>query len=113
MSRAVEIVATIAIVVAVGAWGQLIFAGLARHRTISAAVIALGIIVAIVVLRRDYRGSGPAVRVAVTRDIAYLAALVLILWEVIAPARWISGSAIAITVVAIVFDAFTRLVVRT
>jgi hypothetical protein len=113
MGRAVEVVATLAIVVAVGAWNQLIFAGLARHRSVSAAVIALAIVATIVVLRRDYRGSDPGVRVAVTRDIAYLAALVLIFWEVVAPGRWVLGSATAMTIVALGFDAFTRLAART
>lgn len=113
LGRAVEIVATLAIVLAVGFWGRLILAGLERNRSASAAVLALAIVAAIVVLRRDYRGPREGVRLAVTRDVAYLTALILFFWAVLAPARWVSGSALAMTEVAIVFDAFTRLVART
>jgi hypothetical protein len=113
VGRAVEIVATIAIVLAVGFWGRLILAGLERNRAAAAAVLALAIVATIVVLRRDYRGPREGVRLAVTRDVAYLTALVLVLWAVVAPARWVSGSALAMTEVAVVFDAFTRLVPRT
>lgn len=113
VSRIVEIVTTVAILLAVAWGGRLMLLSLHRHSAFSAAVIALGIIVAIVAIRRDYRGgSGEQARIAVTRDAAYLTALVLVLWAVVAPARWIDGSAIAMTEVAIAFDAFTRIVTR-
>jgi hypothetical protein len=112
LSRIVEIVATILIVVAVGAGGRLMVAGLQRHGTVAAAVIALGVVAAIVVLRRDYAARTDAARIAVTRDIAYLTALALLFWAVVTPARWLEGSAIAMIEVALVFDAFTRIVAR-
>ncbi len=113
LGRTIEIVATVAIVLAVGAWGRLMLAGLERHRTVAAALLALGVLAATVALRRDYRAPAATVRIAVTRDIAYLTALLLLLWAVLSPARWASGSALAMTEVAIVFDAFTRIVART
>jgi hypothetical protein len=113
LGRTVEIVATVALVVAVGLWGRLMLAGLERHRSVASALLALGIVAAIAALRRDYRGPPGTVRVAVTRDIAYLTALILLLWAVVSPARWASGSALAMTEVAIVFDAFTRFIART
>lgn len=111
LGRTVETIATAAIVLLVGLYGRLILAGLGRHATVSAAVIALLIVVAIVVLRRDFRaGKDSAARAIVTRDIAYLTALGLLLWAVVAPSRTSEGSALAMIEVAIVFDAFTRLV---
>ena len=91
----------------------MLLAGLERHRSVASALLALGIVAAVVALRRDYRGPVATVRVVVTRDIAYLTALILLLWAVLSPARWVNGSALAMTEVAIVFDAFTRLVSRT
>ncbi|HXP94840.1 MAG TPA: hypothetical protein VN905_15305 [Candidatus Binatia bacterium] len=113
LGRAVEFLATLAIIVAVGFWGRLMLSGLERHRAISAALLALAIFGTILALRRDYRGPSDGARLAVTRDIAYLAALMLVLWAVTAPARWVSGSALVMTEVAIIFDAFTRVVTRT
>jgi hypothetical protein len=113
LGRTVEIVATLALVLAVALWGRLMLAGLERHVSVSAALLALGVVAAVVALRRDYRGPAATVRIAVTRDIAYLTALILLLWAVLSPARWVSGSALAMTEVAIVFDAFTRFVSRT
>lgn len=113
LGRTVEIAATLAIVLAVGFWGRLMLAGLERHRSVALLLLALGVVAAIVALRRDYRGPYATVRVAVTRDIAYLTALILLMWAVLSPARWASGSALAMTEVAIVFDAFTRFVSRT
>jgi hypothetical protein len=113
VSRIVEIIATVAILLAVAWGGRLLLLSLQRHSAFSAAVIALGIVVAVVAIRRDYRGgSGERVRIAVTRDAAYLTALLLVFWSIVVPARWIDGSSIAMTEVAIAFDAFTRVVTR-
>jgi cytochrome c oxidase assembly factor CtaG len=112
VGRIVEVLATVAIVVAVGAGGRLMLTGLQRHGTAAAAVIALGVAAGVVVLRRDYRAGGEGVRLNVTRDSAYLTALALLFWAVVTPARWLEGSAIAMIEVALVFDAFTRLIAR-
>lgn len=108
VGRAVELVATTAIIIAVAFAGRLILAGLERHRAISAALLAVVIVAVLVALRRDFRGAGERTRVLVTRDSAYLTALGLVLVAVVAPSRWASGSAIAMTEVAIVFDLLTR-----
>jgi hypothetical protein len=108
LGRIVEIIATALIVILVGVFGRLMLAGLARHASISAAVIALLIVAAIVVLRRDWRGSATTVRLAITRDVAYLTSLCLLLWAVVAPGRTSAGSALAMIEVALIFDAFTR-----
>lgn len=47
-------------------------------------------------------------RVAVTVRAAYLTGVILAILAVIFPARWSSGSAIAMIDIAIVFDLFTR-----
>ena len=113
LGRIVEVVATLSIIIAIGLWGRLMLAGLERHRGISAVVLALGIFGMIVALRNDYQRPTDQVRLALTRIIAYLTALILVLWAVVVPARWISGSALAMAEVALVFDAFTRVVSRT
>lgn len=112
LGRTVEVVATLAIAIAIGGWGRLVLAGLERHKSISAVLLALAIVATVVAVRRDYRIPNEGARVAVTRDVAYLTALGLVLWAVVEPARWSTGSAIAMAEVAIVFDAFTRVVSR-
>jgi hypothetical protein len=95
----------IAILLAVG--GKLVLANLTTHKAFAALTIALLIVVAGVALRRAYRSPGDEARIVITKYVAYLAAALLALWDVLAPAKWIPGSCIAAAEVALVFDIIT------
>jgi hypothetical protein len=103
-SRRVEIVslAVIALLLAVG--GKIVLANLAAHKAFAAATIALLIGGAALGLRRTFRAPDDETRVVITKYVAYLAAGILALWDVLAPAKWIPGSCIAAAEVALVFD---------
>ena len=102
--RMIEIVslAVIALLVALG--GKLVLANLATHRPLASIAIVMLIVGAAVGLRRAYREPGDDTRVIVTKYVAYLVTAVLMLADVLAPAKWIPGSCIAAAEVALVFD---------
>jgi hypothetical protein len=106
-ARFAEIVALaiIAILVAVG--GKLVLANLAAHKAVAALAIAALIVAAAAALRRARRAPDDQTRIVLTKYVAYLAAAILALWDVLAPAKWIPGSCIAAAEVALVFDIIT------
>ncbi len=102
-----EIAALSAIAILVAVGGRLVLANLGTHRALAAAAIAVVIAGASVALRQAYRRPGDETRIVITKYVAYLAAAILALWDVLAPAKWIPGSCIAAAEVALVFDIIT------
>ena len=106
-SRFGEIAALIAIAIMLAFGGKLVLAHLGSHRPLAASVIAVLIAGTSIALRRAYRLPGEETRIIITKYVAYLAAAILALWDVLAPAKWIPGSCIAAAEVALVFDIIT------
>jgi hypothetical protein len=79
-------------------WGWLIAAGL--------------VYLAVTNARGAYDPASPEARANVTKAGAYLCAAALALWAVVLPARWVFGSCIVATEVALVFDLITILAPR-
>jgi hypothetical protein len=102
-----EIVALLVIAVIVASGGKLVLANLGTHKPIAAVAILLLIIGSIVALRRARQAPDNETRVVITKYVAYLAAAILALWDVLAPAKWIPGSCIAAVEVALIFDMIT------
>jgi hypothetical protein len=106
-SRFGEIASLSAIAILLAVGGKLVLANLTTHKAFAALTITLLIVVATVALRRAYRSPGDETRIVITKYVAYLAAAMLALWDVLAPAKWIPGSCIAAAEVALVFDIIT------
>ncbi len=106
-SRVVEIASLVAIAIVVALGGRVVLANLATHKPFAALAILALIAGAAFGLRRTYRSPDDETRVVITKYVAYLAAAILALWYVLAPAKWIPGSCIAAIEVALVFDMIT------
>ena len=79
-------------------WGWLIAAGL--------------VYLAVMSVKAAYDPTSPDARANVTKAGAYLCAATLALWAVLLPARWVYGSCIVATEVALVFDLITIIAPR-
>jgi hypothetical protein len=110
--RTVEIVmiAVIAILVAIG--GQRVLVVLNQHKPWGWLIAAGLVYLAVMNARSAYDPTSPDARANVTKAGAYLCAAALALWAVILPARWVFGSCIVATEVALVFDLITMLAPR-
>jgi hypothetical protein len=106
-ARSVEIAALAVIGVLVGLGGHLVLATLAAHKPWGWLIGAGLVYLAVGGVRAAYDPASPAARVNVTKAGAYLCAAVLGLWAVLLPARWVYGSCIVATEIAIVFDLIT------
>jgi hypothetical protein len=106
MSRYFEIAALAVITLLVAVYGKFLLATMV-HKPAAAIIVAGLLIAAVIGLRRTYLASDSDARIAITKSVAYIAAAVLALWNVLWPAKWIPGSCIAALVAAIVFDIIT------
>jgi len=102
--RMVEIAALLVLAVLVALGGNLVLVSLARQKPWGWLIAAGLVYLAVGGVRRAYEPANPAARVNVTRAGAYLCAAALALWAVLVPARWVFGSCIVATEVALVFD---------
>ena len=68
---------------------------------VALALLALASLVSLV---RTARGDAPDARPALTKHVAYLAAALLTLAEVLAPARWLPGAVVAAFELALAVD---------
>lgn len=101
----IGLIAAIALLVAIG--GRVLLANLQQYKIAAALVIAMLILATLANVRRAYVGDPLQMRVGVTKHLAYLAAAVLALVAILAPAKWVYGSTIAAMEVALVFDIIT------
>jgi len=106
-ARIVEIAALAVIAVLVGFGGHLVLVTLGQHKPWGWLIGAGLVYLAVLGARAAYDPASPDARVNVTKAGAYLCAAVLALWAILLPARWVYGSCIVATEIALVFDLIT------
>ncbi|MFN2461492.1 MAG: hypothetical protein ABR591_12535 [Candidatus Velthaea sp.] len=107
MARTAEIAALAVIALLLAAGGRTLLAMLAAHRAVAAPALAVLIVLALGGLRRIYRAPDDDARAVITKNVAYVVAAALALWDVLAAAKWLPGACIAAAEVALVFDMLT------
>jgi hypothetical protein len=107
MQRKGELIAMGAIAVLVAIGGRTLLVSLGHEKVWGALLGVALIALAVRELRAAYDPAAVDARVEVTKAGAYLIAAVLVLWAILAPARWVFGSCIVAAEVAIVFDIIT------
>lgn len=103
-------IAVIGILVAIG--GQRVLLVLGQHKPFGWLIAAGLVFLAAKGAQAAYDPTSPDARANVTKAGAYLCAALLALWAVLLPARWVYGSCIVATEVALVFDLITLLAPR-
>jgi len=108
-SRAVEAAFILIIALAILVGGKNVLVEIA-HFPVPAlfALFALGVLEALA-LRRTITLGGPGARFGVTRDVAFIAAILAAMAFVYLPARWSIGSAIAALEFALILELLGRL----
>jgi hypothetical protein len=106
-ARIMEIAAIAVIAVLVAAGGNLVLVTLWQHKPWGWLIAAGLVYLAVNGVRAAYEPTAPDARRNVTKAGAYLCAAALALWAVLLPARWVYGSCIVATEVALVFDLIT------
>jgi hypothetical protein len=106
----VAMLAVIAVLVAIG--GQRVLLVLGQHKPFGWLIAAGLVYLAAKGAKAAYDPASPDARANVTKAGAYLCAALLALWAVLLPARWVYGSCIVATEVALVFDMITILAPR-
>ncbi|MEO6990563.1 MAG: hypothetical protein ABI346_00075 [Candidatus Baltobacteraceae bacterium] len=111
-ARIFEGVALVAIAIAVLVGGRSLVLNLLHFRT----VVAIGLLilgaVQVAALRRRVAFGGYELAIQATRDVAFLATIVLALLEVCKPTRWALGATIAAFEFGIVCELLARLPAR-
>jgi hypothetical protein len=107
MQRKGELIALGAIAVLIAIGGRTLLVSLGSNKIGGALVGVALIALALRDLRAAYDPAALDARVEVTKAGAYLIAAVLVLWAILAPARWVFGSCIVAAEVAVVFDIIT------
>jgi hypothetical protein len=102
----IEVAALIVIAIFLAAAGRTLLAELHAFETAGILLIGAAIVAASLSLRNLGREASSLER---SRRAAYLTALALALWAVIAPARWNFGATIVMLEIAIGFDILSRL----
>jgi hypothetical protein len=105
--RIIEIAALAVIAVLVAMGGHNVLVMLGQHKPFGWLIAAGLVYLAVNGVKSAYDPARPEARVQVTKAGAYLCAAVLALWAVLLPARWVFGSCIAATEIALVFDLIT------
>jgi drug/metabolite transporter superfamily protein YnfA len=106
-ARRVEIVMLALITVFVAIGGHNILVMLNQHKPWGWLIAAGLVYLAVMGVKSAYDPTLPDARVNVTKGGAYLLAAALALWAGLVPARWVFGSCIVATEVALVFDLIT------
>lgn len=109
MNRAqiVEIIAIAVIALLVATGGRVLLETLGHNKLLGAIVGAGLVLLATSALRGAWDPSSAESRQNVTKAGAYFVTATLVLWAVLAPAKWVFGSCIAAAEVALVFDLIT------
>jgi hypothetical protein len=106
-ARVVEVAALAVIAILVAFGGHNVLVLLWQHKPFGWLIAAALVYLAVIGVRNAYDPTRAEARVNVTKAGAYLCAAILALWAVLLPARWVSGSCIVATEVALVFDLIT------
>lgn len=112
LGRAFELAALIAIAFAVLVGGRSLLLNLLHFRTIAALGLLVIGAVQLAALRRKVAVGGYGIAIQATRDVAFLATIVLALFEVCKPTRWALGATIAAFEFGIVCELLARLPAR-
>lgn len=105
-----EVTALVVIGGAAAIGGRETLARLHEHYLPVATVVLIGLIaVAAWTLMKIVRENRAGARLSVSKRVAYLAALILGLWAVVAPARWVIGGSVAALEIALAFDVVSAL----
>jgi cytochrome c oxidase assembly factor CtaG len=89
--------------------GRALLFGIAQHHGLSLVVLAVLFILQMVALRRNHAQGGPLAPLRSTRDVAFLAAIVLAALVVASPQRWSIGATIIAVEIGLVLDILGRL----
>ncbi|MGA2396098.1 MAG: hypothetical protein ABSH03_22405 [Candidatus Lustribacter sp.] len=111
-ARIVEVAALAVIALLVGVGGPAVLATLGQHKPWGWLIAAGLVYLAVGGVRSAYDPESPQARVEVTKAGTYLCAALLALWAVLMPARWVYGSCIVATEIALVFDLITLVAPR-
>ncbi len=111
-ARIVEVAALAVIALLVGVGGPAVLATLGQHKPWGWLIAAGLVYLAVGGVRSAYDPESPQARVEVTKAGTYLCAALLALWAVIMPARWVYGSCIVATEIALVFYLITLVAPR-
>jgi hypothetical protein len=110
VSDRIEIVSVALMAVAVLLGGRHLLTALAHQHAAAMCMIAFLLVIQLIALRRRYAEDGVTVCVRVTRDVAFLAAAVLVFMVVVSPQRWSIGAAIVAVELGCMLDLLGRLV---
>jgi len=110
--RIVEVAALAVIAILIGIGGPAVLATLSQHKPWGWLIAAGLVYLAVNGVRSAYDPVSPQARREVTKAGTYLCAAVLALWAVLLPARWVYGSCIVATEIALVFDLITLVAPR-
>jgi hypothetical protein len=108
-SRALEAAFILIIALAILVGGRNVLVEIAHFPGPALAALLILAVLMLFALRRTIALGGPAARVQVSRDVAFIAAILAAMAFVYAPARWSIGSAIAAVEFALVLELLARL----
>jgi hypothetical protein len=108
VSRTVETLSVILIAVAILFGGRFLLFGIAQHHGFSLVILAVLFVLQSATVRRNRARGGPLVQLRATRDVAFLATIILTFLVVLSPQRWSIGATIAALEFALVIDILSR-----
>jgi hypothetical protein len=109
VSRIIETGSVILIAVAVLFGGRTLLFGISQYHKLSLVVLAVLFVLQTVAVRRNYARGGALAQLRASRDVAFIATIILAFIVVASPARWSIGATIAAFEFALVLDILTRL----
>jgi hypothetical protein len=110
MGRIVELVSLGIMALVVAAFGRNLLGMLHQFQVPSLVLLACATVPIVLAMRRAYQGDPDLVRIRVTKQTLYLAAVLLAFATVAAPVKWLVPTCIVAMVVAIVFEGITTAV---
>jgi hypothetical protein len=108
-ASAIELASIIVIGLCVLLFGWVLLQNVAHFGPYAAVMLVVLGTLQVIALRRNVMARGPMATVRATRDVAFVAAIVLALAEVLTRQRWAIGATIAAVEFAIVLELFARL----
>jgi hypothetical protein len=107
--RAIELASVVVIAACVLLFGWALLENLARLGTAAAIALAVLAVVQVVALRRNAAQGAATSTLRASRDVAFVAAIVLALVEVLTRQRWAIGATIAAVEFGLVLELFAQL----
>jgi hypothetical protein len=107
-ARAVETGSLVIITLVLLAGGRSLLAEMARFPAAAITGLAVVGLVQLLAVRRNYLAGGPQARLRVSRDIAFLAAIVAAIAFVAHPARWSLGAALSAVLFGLAIELLAR-----